>query len=177
MRRLFEFMCIGIGAGLWLAGAMTAGGDPDGAAQLILASVPVVGLLAVAIFYGARRQWPVRVASAGLGGALACVVALVLVRLFAASTSSLVWSGGRVDVMLLAGFVLTAVIPGVIAAANVSFRRGLALSGGFTGTLALLLTVGYNVNVCAPAPWELIALLLAGTVTGAFTGWLIGRGD
>ncbi|MCB9756617.1 MAG: hypothetical protein H6713_42410 [Myxococcales bacterium] len=161
MTRTIEFLCIGTGAALWLVGAVTAA-PTIGAPQLVLMSVPILCLAGVATLHPQPRRWPAHVAAGALGAALACVVALAL--LYASSRccgglpSSWPW------------LVPAAAIPGGLAAACLSLRRGLALAGGFSGTLCVFLGLGVTP---APLSGGVITLLIAGTLAGLTTSALI----
>ncbi len=161
MTRTIEFLCIGTGAALWLIGAAMAAPEL-GAAQMILMSVPIVSLALVATLHPDPQRWPARVAAGALGAALACVASLALMyastRCCGALPDSWAW------------LVPVAAVPGGLAAACVSLRRGLALAGGFAGTLCAFLTLGV---MPAMLSGSVITLLITGTLAGLVTSAMI----
>jgi hypothetical protein len=88
---------------------MTAGGDPDGAPRLMLATVLIVGLLVVAVFFQAPRGHPCgwRLwTPAGRSPAWSRSRSRGSSPRRAAQTNSAVWSGVRAALTLLLGLAL-----------------------------------------------------------------------
>ncbi len=150
---------------------------PTGSAALVVAALgaPIVALVVIGLSDGSAHGFARATGSGVLGTVAALAAGYWTVSVLSRTTD---WfdfpadSGGELWALILALFVA---VPGFVAGSCCDARRGLALAGGFCGTVATAAAIPYLMAPQGTAPWGVLVLMAVGTLAGTGSAALCGR--